>query len=161
MVRRLAFWSAAALLAYGYVGFPALVVIRGLLVRRPVRLAAIRPTVSVIVAARNESAVIAARLANLAAQDYPADRLEIVVASDGSDDGTDEIVLERGGSNVRLLALPNQGKIAALNAAAAAATGEILVFTDANTVFAPDAVSGGTLIHAAIIADITPVDLAG
>jgi len=141
MIRRLAFWSAAALLAYGYVGFPALVAIRGFLVRRPVRAAAISPTVSVIMAARNESAVIAARLANLAAQDYPPDRVEVIVASDGSDDGTNDIVRERHGSNIRLLALSNQGKIPALNAAAAAATGEILVFTDANTVFALDALT--------------------
>lgn len=139
MLRRLIFWSAAALLAYGYVGFPALVAIRGLLVRRPVRAAEISPKVSVIIAARNESAVIADRLANLADQDYPGDRMEVVVASDGSTDGTDDIVRERGGANVRLLSLPNRGKIPALNAAVGAATGEILVFTDANTVFARDA----------------------
>lgn len=129
------------MLAYGYVGFPLLMAVRGALIRRPIRSSAIHPRVSVLIAARNEAAVIAARLANLEEQDYPTDRLEVIVASDGSDDGTNDIVRQRARPNVRLLSLPQQGKIAALNAAAAAATGEILVFTDANTVFASDAIS--------------------
>ncbi len=135
-----AFLGALALVAYTYVLFPLLVVARARWRPRPPRTADITPPVSVIVAAHDEAAHIGDRLANLRALDYPPDRLEVVVASDGSTDGTDAIARERAWPGVRVLALPRVGKAAALEAAVAAATGEVLVFTDANTAFAPDAV---------------------
>jgi cellulose synthase/poly-beta-1,6-N-acetylglucosamine synthase-like glycosyltransferase len=139
-VRRLLFWSSGAFLCYVYVGFPALVLLRGRLRRRPYGTADITPSVSVVIAAHNEAAVIRSRLENLLALDYPEDRIDVVVASDGSDDGTNEILEECGNERVRWLDLPRVGKAEALNAAVAAADGEVLVFSDANTIFRADAV---------------------
>lgn len=132
------FWASVAFAGYVLVGFPLLVLARGLL--RPV---AIRPappgtswpTVTVVVAARNEAACIAPKVERVLALDYPADRLEVVVASDGSDDGTDDLVRAIADPRCRLLSLPRSGKAASLNAAVAVAQGEVLVFTDANSWF--------------------------
>jgi GT2 family glycosyltransferase len=131
------FAAAAALVAYTYVGFPLLVLLRARLRPRPYRRAPITPTVSVVVAARNEARSIAKKLDSLAALDYPHDRFEVIVAADGCDDGTEAVARSRGDERVRVLSLPRVGKAGALNAAAAVATGEILVFSDANSLYAP------------------------
>lgn len=136
---RTGFWAAALSIAASYVALPALILLRGRLVRRPVRSADIEPTVTVVLAAYNEEASIGTKLENLLATDYPPGRRQIVVASDGSTDRTNEIVRAFADRGVELLALARVGKADALNAAIARATGEILVFTDANTIFAPDA----------------------
>ncbi len=135
------FWGAAGLLLYTVGLFPLLVLLRAWWRPRPFRPADVTPPVSVIIAARNEAGNIQARLDNLLSLDYPRQRLEILVASDGSDDGTDDVVRRYTPDGVRLLALPRQGKIPALNAAAAASSGEILVFSDANTTFGREALS--------------------
>ncbi|MDP9482591.1 MAG: glycosyltransferase family 2 protein [Chloroflexota bacterium] len=132
---RLLFWSALAAIAYTYVVFPALVFARAALRPRPPRAAPIEPSISVVMAAHNEEAAIGGRLDNLVAVDYPADRLEIIVASDGSDDATVEIAGRYRANGVRVLALGRVGKAEALNAAVSEARGDILVFTDANTMF--------------------------
>ena len=132
---RLLFWSALAAIAYTYVLFPLLVLARAALRPRPPRAAPIEPTVSVVMAAYNEAAAIGSRLDNLVAVDYPADRLEIIVASDGSTDATVEIVGGYRDHGVRVLPLDRVGKADALNAAVSEARGDILVFTDANTMF--------------------------
>jgi len=93
-----------------------------------------------VVAAYNESASIGAKIENSLALDYPRDRLEIIVASDGSDDGTDDIVRAHQADGVRLLSLPRGGKAVALDTAVAASSGEILVFSDANSIYALDAI---------------------
>ncbi|HET9223427.1 MAG TPA: glycosyltransferase family 2 protein [Roseiflexaceae bacterium] len=134
------FWSAAALIVYTYILFPAVVFLRGRLVRRPYTSAEITPRVSMIIAAHNEARGIGAKLDNLLSLDYPREQLEVLIASDGSNDGTDAIVRAYADQGVRLLSLPRQGKAPALNAAVAAATGEILVFSDANSMYAPDAI---------------------
>lgn len=134
------FWSALGLIAYGYLGFPILVLLRGRLRPRPIAAADYCPPVSVVLSAYNEAASIAGRLDNLLQQDYPPERLEIVVASDGSTDGTEAILRGYERRGLRLLALPRSGKAAALEAAVAASGGEVLVFTDANSQFAPDAI---------------------
>jgi cellulose synthase/poly-beta-1,6-N-acetylglucosamine synthase-like glycosyltransferase len=134
------FWGAAALIVYTYVLFPALVFVRGLLFRRPYKTAEITPHVSMIIAAHNEAASIGAKLDNILSLDYPRDRLEVVVASDGSNDGTDTIVRGYAARGVKLLSLPRQGKAPALNTAVAASAGEILVFSDANSMYAPGAI---------------------
>ena len=134
---RLVFWLSGALLAWTYVAFPLVVLVRARLAPRPVRRAPITPSVSVVIAAHNEAATIAAKLANLRELDYPRDCLEVVIGSDGSTDGTDAIVA--GEPGVRLLSLPRVGKAEALNAAVAAASGEILVFSDANSMYDPGA----------------------
>ncbi|HWJ42895.1 MAG TPA: glycosyltransferase [Solirubrobacterales bacterium] len=95
------------------------------------------PTVSLIVPAYDEEEVIAAKVANALALDYPRGRLQVVVASDGSTDATAERARAAGADLV--LALAPGGKVAALNAAAERASGEVLAFSDANSVWAPDA----------------------
>jgi cellulose synthase/poly-beta-1,6-N-acetylglucosamine synthase-like glycosyltransferase len=134
------FWTSAAVVVYTYIIFPVLVFLRGLLSHRPYKSAEITPAVSLIIAAYNEAGSIGAKLDNVLALDYPSDRLQVLVASDGSDDGTDAIVGRYTNQGINLLSLPRQGKAPALNAAAAAATGEILVFSDANSIYAPDAI---------------------
>ena len=136
---RLLFWAASATVVYTYVGFPVLVFIRARLRPRPPRAASIEPSVSIVLAARNEAAAIRARLDNLLALDYPVERREIIVASDGSGDETVEIARRGTGRGVTVLDLDRVGKADALNAAVAASTGEIIVFTDANTMFEPGA----------------------
>src|SRR5690348_959922 len=97
------------------------------------------PSVSLIIAAHNEAEAIADRLANALALDFTADRIEILVAEDGSSDGTAERARACGDPRVRVLsALVRGGKAAALNRAAAAARGEILVFSDANNRYQAD-----------------------
>ena len=132
---RIVFWLSATLLAWSYVAFPIVVLVRGRLRPRPYRMADLTPRVSIIIAAHDEAGVIAAKLDNLLAVDYPAAHLKIVVASDASTDGTDGIVADYADRGVRLLALPRGGKAAALEAAVAVTTGSILVFTDANSIF--------------------------
>jgi glycosyltransferase involved in cell wall biosynthesis len=139
MKRRIVFWSAVGTVAATYVVFPLLVIARARLRPRPHFLADITPSLTLIVAAHNEAADIGAKLENIASLDYPADLLEVIVVSDGCDDGTEEIVRSFTGREVRLLSLPRVGKAAALNAATAEARGEILVFSDANSALAPDA----------------------
>ena len=142
MIRRLLFWASAALVGLTYVGAPIVVLARGALRPRPVRAAPGEPSVSVVIAARNEAASIGARLANLAAIDYPADCLEVVLASDGSEDETVAIAraADMAGRRFTVLDLGRVGKADALNAAVRETSGEIVVFTDANTSFAPGAV---------------------
>ena len=134
------FWIAAALIAYVYVVFPALVMLRGRLRPRPHLSSDITPTVSLVVVAHNEAASIGAKLENILSLDYPRDKLEVLIASDGSTDATEAIVRSHAGLGIRLLALPRCGKIPALNAAVAATHGEVLVFSDANSMYAPDAI---------------------
>lgn len=134
------FWLSVAAIAYVYVGYPVLLAVWARLRPKPVRrspLDADAPGVSVIIAARNEAARLPDRIENLLAQDYPGP-LEIVVASDGSVDGTASVVA-RFGDRVELVELPPSGKPAALNAAVARARHDLLVFADARQSFGPDA----------------------
>ncbi len=96
------------------------------------------PRMSVVLAAYNEERVIGRRVENLLALDYPRDRLEVIVASDGSTDRTVDIASRFADPGVTVLDLPRQGKALAHNAAVARATGDILVFTDADSEFEPD-----------------------
>lgn len=136
----LLFWLAIFFIAYSYLLFPLLVFLRGKVSPRPYQSDDITPFVSLIIAAHNEANSIAAKLDNILALNYPRERLEVIIASDGSDDGTNKIVQRYASQGVRLLALPRQGKAPALNAAVAAASGEILVFSDANSIYAPDSI---------------------
>lgn len=133
------FWIAVIFVAYTYFIFPGLVFLRGFLLRRPYRSEEITPQVSMLIAAHNEADSIGAKLDNVLSLDYPSDALEVIVASDGSKDGTNAIVAAYADKGVTLLSLPRVGKAPALNAAAAVARGEILVFSDANSIYAADA----------------------
>jgi cellulose synthase/poly-beta-1,6-N-acetylglucosamine synthase-like glycosyltransferase len=132
-------WLSLALLVYAYAGFPLLLMVAATLRPRRVKQGAVTPSITLIIAAYNEEDCIAERLDNALAADYPADALEIIVASDGSTDGTERIVQEYTHRRVRLLSLPRRGKIAALDDAVRHARGTVLVFSDANTVVARDA----------------------
>ena len=134
------FWSSTALLAYVYAGYPALLTGLRLFADRPVRRASIEPTVCLFITANDEAHVIEAKLRNALALDYPRERLDIIVASDGSIDDTNAIV-RRFGPRVSLLELsPRRGKIAAINTGMSAVTSDIVVFSDANTFLEPGAV---------------------
>ena len=131
------FWASLGLLAWTHLGYPLAAALGARLRPRLVLKAELTPAVSLIVAAHNEEDVIERRLENLLALDYPADKLEIVVASDASDDRTEELV-ERE-PRVRLIRCPRGGKVAAQNHTVPQTSGEILVFTDANAIWPPDA----------------------
>lgn len=133
------FFTSVALLAYAYVGYPALVWVLSRLFGRPARRADITPKVSVIIAAHNEEAGLASKLQNTLALDYPKDKLEIIVASDCSTDRTDEIARGYADRGVRLHRRPERlGKTSAQNHAVKDSTGEVLLFSDATTVYQPD-----------------------
>ncbi|HET7220267.1 MAG TPA: glycosyltransferase family 2 protein [Vicinamibacterales bacterium] len=132
------FWIAAVLTAYVYFGYPLLLAAWARLAPKPVRRAAVTPGVSIVIAARNEAAALDARLDNLLSLDYPQDRIQIIVVSDGSTDRTAQILASYG-RRVDAVLLPPGGKANALNAGVAAAKHDILVFSDARQTFAPDA----------------------
>jgi len=149
------FWLSSGLLLYTHLGYPLLlwllVQMRGPSAggddredspgrespRSETGPAAGTPTVSLIIPAYDEEEVIAAKVANALALDFPRERLQVIVASDGSSDATAERARAAGADLV--LELPPGGKVAALNAGTEAATGEILAFSDANCTWAPDA----------------------
>jgi len=138
----LVFWIAAALVVYAYVGYPALITLAARLRPAPAVLKGSRvPTVSLVVVVHNEEAYLAKKLRNALVLDYPRDRLEILVVSDGSTDGTEAIAASFRHEGIRLLVLPGpRGKATALNAAVLQANGEILVLTDVRQRLAPDSV---------------------
>ena len=142
MITLILFWVAVFLIVYTYIGFPLGVVLRGLLWNFPYQHEGPSnpPAVSLVISAYNEMKSIAAKLDNILAMEYPPDRLEVLIASDGSTDGTDVIVDRYKEHGVKLLSLPRLGKAAALNAAVNASTGEILVFSDANSIYQVDAI---------------------
>jgi len=136
------FWTSAFVIIYCYLGYPVLLAAWARLVDRAPRKAPVEgtrdwPSLSIILAARNEAARLPARITNLLELNYSG-RREIIVVSDGSTDGTADALADLG-SEVRILELPAGGKPLALNAGVAAATGDILVFADARQQFCPDA----------------------
>jgi cellulose synthase/poly-beta-1,6-N-acetylglucosamine synthase-like glycosyltransferase len=144
---RTAFAISTALLIYTVAGYPLLLAAMSRLRPRPVRKSESTgelPTISIIIAAHNEEAAIAAKLDNTFALDYPFDRVEVIVASDCSGDATDDIVRAhpRAGNDwgqVRVCRLPQRGgKTPAQNLAAEEARGDILLFSDATTDYEPD-----------------------
>lgn len=140
---KLLFWFSAATLFYAYVGFPA--VIRLLAGLRPPRPSTATlselpaPAMTVIVAAFNEERTIAHKVASVLASRYPSDKIELIVASDGSSDGTVQAAQRAGRGNIKVLDFTeNHGRAFVQNRAATVAQGEILVFSDAETELAPD-----------------------
>jgi len=140
------FWTTVLALAYTFVGYPALVWTLARLRGRPVHRADVEPDVSVVIAVHNEAAVIGARIENCLALDYPPDRLEIVIASDGSTDATVEVArrYERAahpGPAVRVAAYPwRRGKPSILNDTVPHCRGEVVVLGDARQRYDTDAV---------------------
>ncbi|MBZ5667234.1 MAG: glycosyltransferase family 2 protein [Acidobacteriia bacterium] len=137
MKMKYVFWFAASLVSYSYLGYPAWLWLRSRWSPRPVRRSSATPTVSAVMVVRNEELVIAGKLDNLLALDYPQEKLDVVVVSDGSSDRTPAILADYARNSglrtrVRTLLKPvSQGKAAGLNDAIKLATGDVLLFTDA------------------------------
>ena len=140
-------WQTAAMwlvffslgiLVYVYVGYPLFLALVGLLVRRPKASLGYVPTISLLIAAYNEEAGIQKKLDQTLALDYPPDKMEILVLSDCSTDRTDEIVNACVDSRVKLIRAPQRrGKTSAQNLGVESANGEVLIFSDATTVYHP------------------------
>jgi hypothetical protein len=137
-------WLPTALLAYAQVGYPALLAAWAKVERPPPlddppapRDDAALPSVSLVVAAHDEEAVIAAKVANALALDYPRDRLEVIVCCDGCTDATAQRARAAGADQV--LDLPRGGKVQTQDAGVARATGEVVAFSDANAALEPEA----------------------
>ncbi|MGH9702013.1 MAG: glycosyltransferase family 2 protein [Candidatus Acidiferrales bacterium] len=132
------FWACAAILFYVYVGYPVMLALIGVFVHRAKPEPDYEPSLSVLIAAYNEEANVGRKIEQTLALDYPADKIEILVLSDGSSDRTDEIVRGYPDSRVRLVRIPERhGKTHAQNEGVRAATGEVLIFSDATTVYHP------------------------
>jgi len=128
------------LIAYVYIGYPALLLMVGAFCRRRKAEPGFTPAVSVLIAAYNEQESIGQKIEQTLALDYPADKLEVLVLSDGSTDRTDEIVRSVADARVRLLRMKQRrGKTHAQNEGVKEAKGEVLVFSDATTVYHPHA----------------------
>jgi len=137
------FWLSILLLVYVYLGYPLLACMLGKIIRRGVNSAepgSFLPTITVIVPAFNEAEVIVETVTNKLECDYPKDKINVIVVSDESEDGTDDLVRGIDDDRVTLIRqIPRAGKTSALNLAILQATGEIIVFSDANSLYAKDA----------------------
>ena len=142
LVLKTLFWGSLGALAWTHAGYPIAAELASRLRARPVRKdPGAAPSVTVVVAAHDEEAVIGRRLANLLALDYPSKKLQVVVASDASTDCTNELVEAVAASDprVRLLDCLRGGKVAAQDRAVRESSSEVVAFTDANAAWAPDA----------------------
>ncbi|MFQ5799617.1 MAG: glycosyltransferase family 2 protein, partial [Bacteroidota bacterium] len=139
------FWASVGLILYAHGGYPLVIFLLGLVLRKPISASEkCQPTVTIIITAYNEEKHIAKKLENTLHLDYPDNKLEIVVASDGSTDGTDEIVLDYSDryKTVKLCRVEGRvGKTETQNRAVAMAKGEIVVFSDATTDYKVDAIT--------------------
>ncbi|MBA2536231.1 MAG: glycosyltransferase [Actinobacteria bacterium] len=132
-------WGSLGLIAWTHAGYPLAAAAVARVRRYAPRRGEFVPEVALVIAAHNEEAVIEERLRNALRLDYPRERLEIVVASDGSVDRTDSIVERFESEGIRLLRLPRIGKLAAQTAAVEATKGEVIAFSDANSLWQADA----------------------
>ncbi|MBW3541420.1 MAG: glycosyltransferase family 2 protein [Planctomycetes bacterium] len=140
-IAEFAFFICAVLIVYTYVLFPALVLLWSVVRRRRFVRGDEIPSVSLIIVGYNEAGAIGERIENALALEFPRDRLEVIVASDGSTDAMVQIARRFEPQGVRVLECPRRGKHAALNDAVDMASGEILAFSDAHSHFAPDALA--------------------
>jgi cellulose synthase/poly-beta-1,6-N-acetylglucosamine synthase-like glycosyltransferase len=139
LATEIVFWLSAAALGYTYAGYPLLLLIMSRLRPREVRRADFTPTVTVIITAYNEERALVAKLENTLALDYPHELLEIIIASDCSTDRTDEIARTFAERGVRLVRQSQRlGKTATQNLAVAEARGEIILFSDATSLYEPN-----------------------
>jgi cellulose synthase/poly-beta-1,6-N-acetylglucosamine synthase-like glycosyltransferase len=139
------FWALVLAVTWCFAGYPLYIMALARFRPRPIRSAAnFRPSVTVVVAIRNERDSLARRLTNLLAQEYPPDRLDVVVVCNGSVDGSEEVARQFGRSEprVRVLTSPaDRGKSGALSMGAASTAADVILFADARQTFANDAVS--------------------
>ena len=140
-VATIVLWISVTAIIYPYAIYPALIWLKGRIWARPVHRQPTTPAVTVLIPAYNEVDCIGETVANKLEQDYPGEQLQIIVISDGSTDGTDEVVQGFADRGVQLLRRgPREGKAAALNEAVKHARGEIIFFSDANSLVAPDGI---------------------
>ena len=138
---RFVFWACFGLIAYVYCGYALALGGLSATFAKPIIKSAIEPRVALLIAANNEARVIGEKLENSLALDYPRDKLEVIVASDGSHDGTNEIVRSFQHRGVRLLEFrERRGKMSVINDAMATIEAEIVVLSDANTFLSPVAI---------------------
>lgn len=136
------FWVSLGLITLSYFGYP---VVLGVLVminkKPPVQKKEIEPKISIIIPAHNEEKVIAAKLTSALSLEYPRDKLEILLILDGCVDRTKEIAEGFGDFRIKIIEQnPRKGKMAALNLAVPQAEGDIIIFTDANSLYEKDAI---------------------
>jgi len=137
------FWICLAVGLYPYAGYPLCIALLAAIRPHPARSGPITPTVTVVISAYNEASHIATTVRNKLTQDYPAMLLDVMVVSDGSTDGTDEVLLQLASQDPRVSYArqePRSGKTAALNGLVERARGELVVFADANSMYRPDTV---------------------
>jgi cellulose synthase/poly-beta-1,6-N-acetylglucosamine synthase-like glycosyltransferase len=134
-------WSALGAILYIYIGYPVILWLVTRFYRRPVRKGGLTPGITLLISAFNEEEAIAEKIENTLALDYPKELLEVFVISDSSTDATDSIVLSYADRGIQLLRMPERGgKTAGLNAALQRASGELILFSDANIMYRPDVV---------------------
>jgi cellulose synthase/poly-beta-1,6-N-acetylglucosamine synthase-like glycosyltransferase len=131
------FWASFGALVWTHAGYPAVAALLARVMQRQIREADAEPSVAIIIAAYNEEVSIGRRIENLLELDYPADRLQIVVSSDASSDRTEEVALQYSG--VQVISKPRGGKVAAQDRAVRQTDSEVVVFSDANCTWSPDA----------------------
>ena len=139
LIAQIVFWLATAALFYTYFGYPLFVYLYSLAFPKSIAKSDFEPTVTILITAYNEEKAIRSKLENTFQIEYPKDKLEILVASDGSSDRTDEIVKEFAGQSVKLFRQEGRkGKTYTQNKAVEKATGEIIIFSDATTDYQPN-----------------------
>ena len=137
---KILFWSCASLILLTYLGYPVYLYVRARFWPLPVKRASLLPNVSIVVAVHNEEKYLPTKLEGLAAIDYPPERLQVIVVSDGSTDDTNAILkLWQGAPSRTAVFADHRGKAAAVNRGLAVAQGEIVLFTDARQTLALDA----------------------
>jgi cellulose synthase/poly-beta-1,6-N-acetylglucosamine synthase-like glycosyltransferase len=140
LAAQIVFWLAASAVLYVYAGYPILLGLIAACRRRKLPEPGYTPLISVLIAACNEEANIEAKLKRTVELDYPPDKMEILVLSDGSQDQTDAIVQRFPDPRVRLVRIPERrGKTNAQNMGVKQAAGEMLIFSDATTIYHPQA----------------------
>jgi len=142
MIADVVFWLSVVMILYTYAGYPLILGALARFVSKPKAYSPYHPVVTLLIAAYNEKVSIAKKIENSLAQDYPRDKMQILIAADGSDDGTDEIVRSFAGQGIELSYSPERrGKMAAINRALPSARGEIIIMSDANNQYSNNAVS--------------------
>ncbi|MCC7202304.1 MAG: glycosyltransferase family 2 protein [Nitrospirae bacterium] len=138
---KIMFWATAFIIFYTYVGYSLFIMLLSRVFNNAVKSGKYEPRVTFLITAYNEEKNIADKLRDTLAQNYPKDKLEVVVASDGSTDRTDEIVRQFSSHGVRLIRVEGRvGKTGTQNQAVKMVKGEIIIFSDATTKFDRNAV---------------------
>ncbi len=136
---KLIFWFSVSFICLTTYGYPLIIYIVSIFRKEEKVFSDAEPTVSLIISAHNEAKIISAKLENSLELDYPKDKLEIIVASDGSTDGTNENVASFQDRGIKLFDFERTGKTGVQNKAVNKAKGEIIVFSDANSIYSEDA----------------------